>query len=308
MFDFKNSFRCLTGLPRPLRGLAMTENLKGLNLNNEKIMREKAEQMAKNAEMKIQKAQTKEAKYQQWLENKKQTDPNFRDYDENPLIIKSYEWFFVKTLFLGSLYFGGLFFWIFMSIFKGSDILGVRNEYLQFGLLLMACIIVIYIIYKLKHKDHTIKFTNKYIEFYDDGKLKRQHKIVYDDLVRPFFLAGKDIDAFSAFITIATICFGIFISLTIVGFILIVSIYFANFLIKLCFYIFLNRNLKGFKVFPFIRIAKFASYERPLPYNAFLSMKYFMIYLYNDEIYKEVKKYFLQKDIDIDRLSKTYIP
>ena len=64
----------MTGLPRPLRGLAMTENLKGLNLNNEKIMREKAEQMAKNAEMKIQKAQTKEAKYQQWLENKKQTE------------------------------------------------------------------------------------------------------------------------------------------------------------------------------------------------------------------------------------------
>lgn len=98
MFDFKNSFRCLTGLPRPLRGLAMTENLKGLNLNNEKIMREKAEQMTKNAEMKIQKAQTKEAKYQQWLENKKQNDPNFRDYDENPLIIKSYEKFFVLTL------------------------------------------------------------------------------------------------------------------------------------------------------------------------------------------------------------------
>lgn len=264
--------------------------------------------MAKNAEIKIQKAQTKEAKYQQWLENKKQNDPNFRDYDENPLIIKSYEWFFVKTLFLGSLYFGGLFFWVFMNIFKGDDILGERNVYLKFGLLLIACVIVAYIIYKFKHKNNTIKFTNRYIEFYDDEKLKRQCKIIYDDLVKPFFLAGKDVDTFSAFITIATICTGIFISLTIVGFILIVSIYFANFLIKLCFYLFLNRNLKGFKIFPFIRIAKFEITDRPLPYNAFLSMKYFMIYLYNDEIYKEVKKYFLQKDIDIDRLSKTYIP
>ena len=64
---------------------------KELNLNNEKTMREKAEQMAKNAEMKIQQAQIKEAKYQQNLEFQKKNNPNFRDYDENPIAIKDYK-------------------------------------------------------------------------------------------------------------------------------------------------------------------------------------------------------------------------
>ena len=32
-------------------------------------------------------------------------------------------------------------------------------------------------------------------------------------------------------------------------------------------------------------------------YGALLSARYYLVYLYNDEIYKEVKKYFLQKNI-----------
>lgn len=54
-------------------------------------MREKAEQLAKNAEMKIQKSNEKEAKYQQDLEFQKKNNPNCRDYDKNPLIIKDYK-------------------------------------------------------------------------------------------------------------------------------------------------------------------------------------------------------------------------
>ena len=68
-------------------------------MNND--IKQRAEQLRKNAEAKIQQAQIKEQKYQQWLENQKQNNPNFRDYDENPLILQSYEEFFVLTL-LGS--------------------------------------------------------------------------------------------------------------------------------------------------------------------------------------------------------------
>ena len=32
-----------------------------------------------------------------------------------------------------------------------------------------------------------------------------------------------------------------------------------------------------------------------------------LIYFYNNEVYLEVKKYFLQKDIDIDELPKAYL-
>gem|GEM_PF-1056839 len=60
-------------------------------MNNEKTMREKAEQMAKNAEMKIQQAKEKERKYQENLEFQKKNNPNLRNYDENPIIIKDYK-------------------------------------------------------------------------------------------------------------------------------------------------------------------------------------------------------------------------
>lgn len=64
----------------------------------ENDIKQKAEQLRKNAEAKIQQAQIKEQKYQQWLENQKKNNPNFRDYDENPLIIQSYEEFFVFNI------------------------------------------------------------------------------------------------------------------------------------------------------------------------------------------------------------------
>lgn len=84
------------------------------------------------------------------------------------------------------------------------------------------------------------------------------------------------------------------------------SFYFSNLLIKLFFYLFINFSLKGFKIFPFINIAD-KSYTTPSAYSGIgLTARYFMIYLYNDEIYKEIKKYFLQQCINIDDLPKSY--
>ena len=261
-------------------------------------MREKAEQMAKNAEMKIQKAQTKEAKYQQWLENKKQTDPNFRDYDENPLIIKSYEKFFALTLFISSLCLSAILFYFIMNLFY-KDWYASGLEFLS--ITMVAYIVIVYIIHKFKFKNHKIKFTNRYIEFYDDGKLKRQCEIVRDKLVKSFCMAtGTHRESLVIKISELIFLLGIII-LSKGKFILIMVIfYFSAFLIKLFFYFFINVSLKGFKIFPFIRIAT-ANIT-----IATMSERYFMIYLYNDEIYKEVKKYFLQKNIDIDKLPKDY--
>ena len=152
-------------------------------MDNEKIMREKAEQMTKKAEMKIQQAKEKEAKYQQWLENKKQTDPNFRDYDENPLIIQSYEEFFVLTLWISSFVFAGIFAGILNELRWGK----VPRELLCLSLIPISYIVIVAILQKFKFKNHKIKFTNHHIEFYDYGKLKRKCKIVEDELGRTFF-------------------------------------------------------------------------------------------------------------------------
>ena len=80
-------------------------------MNND--IKQRAEQLRKNAKAKIHQAQIKEQKYQQWLENQKQNNPNFRDYDENPLIIQSYEEFFVLSLFIPSLMISGYFYSLF---------------------------------------------------------------------------------------------------------------------------------------------------------------------------------------------------
>ena len=90
-------------------------------MNNEKTMLEKAEQMAKNAEMKIQQAKEKERKYQQNLEFQKKNNPNFRDYDENPLTIQSYEEFFVLSLFIPSLAFSACFIGLLEKLYKPNS-------------------------------------------------------------------------------------------------------------------------------------------------------------------------------------------
>lgn len=83
-----------------------------------------------------------------------------------------------------------------------------------------------------------------------------------------------------------------------------ISFYFPNLALKFIFYIFLNKSFNGFRAFPFIQIAE--SCPTTSMYGALLSARYYLIYLYNYEIYKEVKQYFLQKNIDIDNLPKSY--
>ncbi|MBR4141701.1 MAG: hypothetical protein IKR42_07970, partial [Campylobacter sp.] len=95
----------------------------------ENDIKQRAEQLKKNAEAKIQKAQIKEQKYQQDLEFQKKNNPNFRDYDENPLIIQSYEEFFVLVMFMSSLMLSGMFFYICKDLYKGFSI--SINEYIS---------------------------------------------------------------------------------------------------------------------------------------------------------------------------------
>ena len=250
-------------------------------MNND--IKQRAEQLRKNAEAKIQQAQIKEQKYQQWLENQKQNNPNFRNYDENPLIIQSYEEFFVLTLLVSSF----LFACILAGILNELRWREVPQELLWLSLIPMSYIIIVAIFQKFKFKNHKIKFTNSYIEFYDYGKLKRQCKILEDELARPFFtectMKKSKFD----------ILFNLFILLVIILTYFLISFYLANLILKFLFYIFASKSLKNFKIFPFIQVDK-PHHTVPM-YGALLSARYYLIYLYNDEIYKEVKKYFLQK-------------
>lgn len=118
--------------------------------------------------------------------------------------------------------------------------------------------------------------------------------MVKDELIRPFFIyADKK--------TTNGLIFEIFvyISLILIFIATFGFIFLANILIKLFVHFYINKNLKGFRFFPFIRVC-----DQDLRHNMYGAH---LIYFYNDEVYLEVKKYFLQKDIDIDELPKTYL-
>lgn len=170
----------------------------------------------------------------------------------------------------------------------------------------IAYIAIVCIFQKFKYKDHKIKFTNRYIEFYDDGKLKKQCEIIYDELARPFFTSWSGDWKYSKLMNlfpIAVFVCALFMEPLFIVF--VISFYLSNFLIKLCFYLCLNISLKGFKIFPFIRVTN-ETYGRPAAYNDTLNVRYYLVYLHNNEIYNEVKRYFLQKSINIDNLPKKY--
>jgi len=148
----------------------------------ENDIKQRAEQLRKNAEAKIQQAQIKKQKYQQWLENQKQNNPNFRDYDENPLIIQSYEEFFVLTL-LGSSFISCL---ILFGLLENLWDYGTIEDkvFFRFSLIPITYIVIVAIFQKFKFKNHKIKFTNRYIEFYDYGFNKPALGVYFSDPVK----------------------------------------------------------------------------------------------------------------------------
>ena len=257
---------------------------KELNLNNEKTMREKAEQMAKNAEMKIQQAKEKERKYQENLEFQKKNNPNFRDYDENPLTIQSYEEFFVLSLFIPSLAFSACFIGLLEKLYKPNS----SDFHFLLIILPIGWICIAYLFQKTHFSHHKIKFTNKCIEFYDYGKLKRQCEIIENKMAKPFFIYCDVSDKKQTFVFVyfLVILIGFFIYKPIMITIVYISFCFSYILIKFLFYLFLNKTLKGFSVFSFIQISN------PIgtAFRSPLSIRYFVIYLYNDEIFF-TKKY-----------------
>ncbi|MCZ6160651.1 hypothetical protein [Campylobacter ureolyticus] len=233
------------------------------------------------------------------------TNLNKRDYDKKPLIIQSYEEFFVLTLFIISLVSCPILVAILEDLRNYGNVL--HKEFVWFSLIPISYIIIIVFFQKFKFKNHKIKFTNNYIEFYDYGKLKRRCKIIENQLVRPFFSHCRTkkyiIDKALDLIILLSVI-SLFLSDNISGVLVLISFYFPNLTLKFIFYIFLNKSFKGFKAFPFIQVTE--SCPTTSMYGALLSARYYLIYLYNYEIYKELKQYFLQKNIDIDNLPKSY--
>lgn len=218
-----------------------------------------------------------------------------RDYDKEPIVIKNYEKFFVYARLFIILPVSGLPLLLIRDIIDFGYI--DTYEYLLYCMALLLIAVITYIFTAIRNK-REIRFTDQYIEFLDKGVVKRQCKVAEEVLRRNF---STENFRTSSFIVPVVLCVGS-LSIFLVA---LIFMYIINMLLKLIVYFYINRSLKGFKIFPFIKVAR-PGYDKYL-YNAVaIAAHYYLIYLYSSQIYDEVKEYFLQKNINIDYIKKDY--
>lgn len=220
---------------------------------------------------------------------------NARNYDKDPIIIKNYEKFFVYAHLLVFLPVSG------MPLFFIRDIIDLgyidKVDYLTTSIAILLIAVITYIFTAIRNK-REIRFTDQYIEFLDKGIVKRQCKVEKDKLCKNFSTQNFRTPSFIVLIIFCVGSLGFF-------FVFLLCMYVANIFIKFVVYFCINKGIKGFKIFPFIKVAR-PGYGKYL-YNAVaISAHYYLIYLYSNEIYDEVREYFLQKNINIDYIKKDY--
>ena len=211
---------------------------------------------------------------------------NVRNYDKDPIVIKNYEKFFVYARLFIILPVSGL------PLLLIRDIIdfGYINtyEYLLSCMALLLIAVITYIFTAIRNK-REIRFTDQYIEFLDKGVVKRQCKVEEEVLRRNFSTENFRTSSFIVLVVLCVGSLGLFL-------VALIFIYIINMLLKLIVYFYINHSLKGFKIFPFIKVAR-PGYGKYL-YNAVaIAAHYYLIYLYSSEIYDEVREYFLQKKI-----------
>jgi len=218
-----------------------------------------------------------------------------RDYDKEPIIIKNYEKFFVYARLFIILPVSGL------PLLLIRDIIdfGYINtyEYLLSCMALLLIAVITYIFTAIRNK-REIRFTDQYIEFLDKGVVKRQCKVEKDKLCKNFSTQNFRTSFFIVLVIFCVGSLGFF-------FVFLLCMYVANIFIKFVVYFCINKGIKGFKIFPFIKVDE-PWHGGYLYYSVVVSAHYYLIYLYSSEIYDEVREYFLQKNINIDYIKKDY--
>ena len=228
-----------------------------------------------------------------------------RDYNKEPIVIKNYEKFFVYSFLVLLLPISTLHAFLIIDFINHEDIDIVQYFAILFIILLSTVIISIFTVIRPRQE---IKFTNKYIEFINDGLVEKRCEIDKNALSLNFSIGilassyeiGKSEKIFLYFIAIfmCVTWWNIF-------FIAVFFTYLFGFLLNLILYLFINRNLKGFRALPFIRIAR-PSYGRWFR-NKPIYPRCYLVYICNQKIYYEIKEYFLQKSVNINNIKKDYL-
>lgn len=245
-----------------------------------------------------------------------------RDYDKNPLILNNYEEFFSISII----------FTILISCILDFYMLDFAKEYLNIFLqneeelkriisdfevnnnILMICVVAYIFVYVIDYKNNTskVEFKNKVVNFIKDEEVVNTTEITKEKLfvsASPLgFYFNADVITKIVVLVLMMFClyyfFNIFICIKAIIFFITAS--FMQILFNFFHYILLNSTFKGAKLCPFFYVNSLNSERVKLSRNKH-RYRYNFIFIYNEEVYKELKEYFLiTQNIDVDKIKKWY--
>lgn len=241
---------------------------------------------------------------------------NQRDYDKEPIVIKDYSYFFGVSLRFIS-FFIGITIVVSVMCMTMNSIKEKIEIWFLFAPLIVPFVFVCFDYYAHVARDsYTLYFANNSINYMLDSKLKRKINIneIPNYLLKPFWKNKLDIQAVIIVLIIVISIFAyLLISLSkpisneIYYFtaLFFISQLFGNIIFKVLLYLWINKTLYGFRVFPTLIIAEPINPKLGTPSEFSNKQKYYFIYFYNEQIYDEIREYFLQNlGFDIDKTKK----
>ncbi|MBQ9291688.1 MAG: hypothetical protein IJ211_00305 [Campylobacter sp.] len=292
-------------------------------MNNEKIMREKAEQMAKKAEAKLEQINEKARKYQErkienfdnWNKNSKNknsdenSNTNKRDYDKDPIVLKSYSRLF-SSIASGSIFGIALYLFIPLLFIKDEILKEEWYAYLicAIGMALIEILgnFLKYYLVCVKEKN-SIVLKNSKIDYFTNGKLKFSVTLDKVQLVCKS-TSGHNISfGYTEFLWLFIYIVGcIFVPIFII-FPLFLPI--GKRIYEICWCMAINKSFKNFNSFNSIYALICEFYDSSSGMNFFMfEDKYGLINTFNRKDYYDLREYFLTtKNINIDYLKKNYL-
>ena len=249
------------------------------------------------------------------------TNLNQRDYDKEPIIIKDYHQIFNSML---SSFSSFIAFMILLNIHiyvygyliprpndeiikEIGNYIGIINAIAIF--ILLFYFFLSYYIFIIRRKAE-IHFTNKFIQFYEFGKLQHNssNPNLRDIICKTFWLEDLEKSDGVNIVVLSKIicCIMALVAFKIIGLLFIFFVFLANLFLKACFHLIIKRTLKDFTYFPAIIIDE-PQRNGWVYRGSHLRGKFFMICNFDNKDYLEIKRWFLDiKNINIDNIEKKY--
>lgn len=256
--------------------------------------------------------------FENW--NKKKFDKNLntnsntnkRDYDKEPIVLKSYSRLFSSMANTSAYGIAMYLLACFVLFIRDKSVDGFLHFAIIITLILTIANLSKYHIACVKEKTFIV-FKNSKIEYLTDGKLK------FSVSLEKVLIQGKSLTGSFANFSLIWLIFVAFVFCICVYIVPLSSIIFITFplfflvghiIYRIIWWLAINKSLKNFILFNCINALICEFYDDKSGMNFFMfEDKYGLIYIFNEKDYTDLKEYFLvTKNINIDNLPKRYSP